>query len=215
MDMAEKILYLEITATLVGALVAVVLTCVLFRAFPKSNAPKNTNPPAEIGDDKELENSGHLPEGVRLAELRIKELDDAVMTVEKKAVQLIILCVALLGYLASNRLELHLYALLKILAFASLFVSGVYGFMTTDLGKHKSAGLSPVRFLYAIEKDGYEKMLVILMGTYQKAIEQKLETQEGKAERLRRAKPWIIFGVACLMGWLVADNLFAYLSPER
>lgn len=197
---------------MVGASVAIALTCALLLIFRRPQATENAAQKLKPGDITQITKPDDLRESARLAELRIKELSDAVTTVEKKSIQLIALCLALLGYLAVNHGD-SAYAIIKLPALVSLFIAGFWGFKAAYLGTHGTMGFNPDSFARCINKGGDASCEVLhcVLKKYQKAIEQINETQKSKVRDVKKAKPFLVIGISFTLGWLIADYLYMAL----
>lgn len=162
-----------------------------------------------------MDNVDHLRASMHLAELKAKEITIAVEAVERKAVQLIALCITLLGYVAAYDIGLHWHELLRIPASLFLAISAIYCFKAADLRTHGLMGLTPiVSAFFAKYPPGQatQGTLRHALNNYMPIIKKGHETQADKAEDLGKAKRWLLWGVAFYLGWILSENLFRALN---
>ena len=155
-----------------------------------------------------VENLEHLRESARLAELQIKEFNEATATLEKKAVLLITLCAALLAYVGAADFNHSQHEFIRGAAFVFLIVSAVVGAKVVDLGRQGMAGLTPAISEHYAEHAGGEATALMLRFTldkYQSIINNADETHKEKSRIFRIAKVFLIIGFSCALAWTVAD----------
>lgn len=206
----------------VGVLATLVFGLLLFMVFYNHDGNEEDVPNGEDSDPESVDFSRaglpFLRESVRLAELKAKEMNEAITAVEKKSFQLVVFCIALFGYLlATSEFKAHWYEAIRLIALIFLFVSAVFCFKAEDLRVLGTMGFKPAVCAYhwkSENDDSMESMLRDLLKQYNNNILLAFKTQNDKAKYLEWAKYLLICGIAFALGWLIAENIFLALKQS-
>lgn len=210
----------ESWALRVGVLATLVFGLLLFVIFYNHDSDEDTVPNGEDSDTESVDFSRaclpFLRESVRLAELKAKEMNESITAVEKKSFQLVVFCIALFGYLlATSEFKDHWYEAIRLIALILLFVSAVLCFKAEDLRELGTMGFKPTACEDCLESgDSVEPMLRALLEQYNDNIQLAYITQKDKAKCLEWAKYFLLGGVAFVLGWLIAENVYLFLKQS-
>ena len=198
------------SALVVGIVCAIVTGVALFGWFRRTekDAPDLFSPDYVFITDPE-----HLRESVRLAELKIKEINEATATLEKKAVLLITLCALLLTYLGAQEYANAAYEFIKGAAFVFLTISAVIAAKAVEFGRQGAAGLNPEIFAH-YAKNYNDRALELahryLLDKYQSIINKADNMHKEKSKIFRNAKVFLIIGFSLALAWIIADFSAAF-----
>ena len=175
-----------------------------------------------VPDYAHITDSNHLRESARLAELQIKEAREATEALEKKAVLLITLCIAVLTYLGAKEFgeKDAAYAphdIIRVAAFVFAAVSAAIAARVVDLGWQGVAGLSPKRIAYYAQyysdKKPMDLALRYTLEKYQDIIDKAEDMHTKKVAMFLKAKNCLLCGIAGSLGWMGAE-LFVLFEPH-
>ena len=208
------------SALVVGIVCAIATGVALFAWFRRSKTDQAQPESDSFSPNYASITSGDLRESARLAELQIKEAGEATATLEKKAVLLITLCIALLAYLGPKEFNTKetayaLHDVIRVAAFVFVALSAIVAAKVVDLGGQGVAGLSPKRIAYYSQYYANQPMDLALRYTlekYQGFIDKAEDVHTKKSIIFKKAKDLLLYGIAGTLGWVGAE-LFVLFKP--
>ena len=204
-----------------GVVCAAATGVALFWWFRRSKTDQAKPESDSFSPNYEFIESGDLRESARLAELQIKEADEATTTLEKKAVLLITLCIALLAYLVPKDFgerdaAYALHDIIRAAAFLFAALSATIAAKVVDLGGRGVAGLGPKRIAYYAQyypgKQPMDLALRYTLEKYQGIIDRAAIVHTNKVIVFKQAKDCLLYGIACTSGWVSAE-VFVLFEP--
>ena len=130
-----------------GIVVAIVVWIFLSRRLVADNTSAQDSKDNEKWE--ECTDEDVLREAVRLAELRIEELSQTIRILEHKAIALVTLCFAVMGYFYTiEEWSCNFFELLRGVALFSLFIPSLFGIRVVFLGRIGIAGINPQASLW-------------------------------------------------------------------
>lgn len=176
-------------------------------SFYQETAPL---PSPEMGEIKEF-SADFLRELVRLAEERMRELEQASRVYERKAMLMVSLSFAVLGYFSSNISAVEVSpGVWSVIVYLSFGLVAVLGVKAIDFAPYEPRGQHPtvVRDFFTRPASGDEMnwMLYHLLDSYRKRIDNNTKTNFGKFRNLHFAKYLLALGAGGIPGMLLSSS---------
>ena len=159
---------------------------------------------------KDQQKSDYLKEALRLAELRMEEQNITLTTHGKKAVLIVTLCIAFIGYLLaftggvgetytifcwnipSKYANLLIF---KILPSSPLAMAMLYSIQALDLEDLGTRGASPDYTLNLYFKRNLYQLAKELLDDYNERIKQNEKILDTKNREMEKARNWLFLGI--------------------
>lgn len=168
-----------------------------------------------------------LREAVRLAELKIEEFSQGIRILEHKAIALVTLCFAIMGYFYTFEWLDYPFSLLRAIALIVLSFSSLAGIGVLFLEFIGIARINPKASLWRAKyhesndntddcdkenkNPNLSKLLLYTLKEYHDAIETTKKTKNKKSALLENAIRFLLAGISFLIGWTVAKSLLLLL----
>ncbi len=180
---------------------------------------------------KDQQKTEYLQEALRLAELRLEEQSITLTLQEKKAVLVVTLCIAVIGYLLTSTGEIEkvteifnnifqtkfgdlwISLIFKILPSLFLAFAMIYGIRSLSLMNLGTRGASPGYSMSDYFGHDLNKLARGLLEDYNDRIKKNQKMLDHKKKEMIKARKWLYFGIPLAIILVAYREILLALGP--
>ena len=181
---------------------------------------------------KDQQKTEYLQEALRLAELRLEEQSVTLTLQEKKAVLVVTLCIAVIGYLLTSTGEigklteifnylfqtklsdLSIALIFKILPSLILAFAMLHGIQSLSMMNLGTRGASPGYSMSDYFGHDLNKLAKGLLEDYNDRIRENQDMLDHKKKEMKKARKWLFFGIPLAIVLVAIREMLLAIGPS-